>query len=101
MVGPAKNSTPWFGADGDYDLQVLWEDGERIFCRVEKHVDVCQSPVLAVLPAAEHPTNTILDRFAHEFELRDELDQAWAVRPLQLVRERGRIMLLLDDARSE
>ena len=47
------------------------------------------------LPAAEHPQLS-LDRLAHEFSLKDELDGAWAVRPLELVRERGLTMLVLE-----
>ena len=31
----------------------------------------------------------------------DELEGPWAVRPLELVRERGRIMLMLEDTPSE
>jgi hypothetical protein len=31
-----------------------------------------------------------LDRLAHEYGLKDELDAAWAARPLDLVREGGR-----------
>jgi PAS domain S-box-containing protein len=79
----------------------LWEDGERIFCRGESHADGRRAAVLAVLPAAEHPTPATLDRLAREYELKDELDGAWAVRPLELVRERGRIMLVLEDTGSE
>jgi PAS domain S-box-containing protein len=57
--------------------------------------------MLAVLPAAEHPTPATLDRLAREYELKDELDGAWAVRPLEFVRDRGRTMLLLEDTGSE
>ena len=38
------------------------------------------------------PTNT---------RLKDELDGAWAVRPLELVREGGRTMLVLEDPGGE
>jgi len=95
------NLSSWFGAGGDNNLQVLWEDGELVFCRGESHADGNRVAVLAVLPAAEHPTPATLDRLAHEYGLKDELDGAWAVRPLELVRERGRIMLLLEDTLSE
>jgi serine/threonine protein kinase len=57
--------------------------------------------VLAVLPAAEHPTPATLDRLAREYGLKDELDGAWALRPLELVRDHGRTMLVLEDTRSE
>jgi PAS domain S-box-containing protein len=91
----------WFGAGGDSSFKILWEDGERVFCRKESRVDGHRAVVLAVLPSAEHPTPATVDRLAREFGLKDELDGAWAVRPLELVRERGRIMLVLEDTSSE
>ena len=90
-----------FGADSDSSLKVLWKDGERVFCRTESRVDGCRAAVLAVLPAAEHPTPATLDRLVREYGLKDELDGAWAVRPLELVRERDRIMLVLEDTAGE
>ena len=95
------NPSSWFGAGGVSVLQVLWEDGERVFCRGESHADGNRAAVLAVLPAAEHPTPATLDRLAREYGLKDELDGAWAVRPLALVRERGRTMLVLEDTLCE
>jgi PAS domain S-box-containing protein len=95
------NPSTWFGADGDRSLQVLWEDGERVFCRCESRTNGHRAAVLAVLPAGERPAPAILRRLAHEYELKDELDGAWAVRPLELVRDRGRIMLVLEDTGSE
>jgi serine/threonine protein kinase len=95
------NPSSWFGAGGDSSLKVLWEDGERVFCRRESHADGYRAAVLAVLPAAEHPTPATLDRLAREYGLKDELDGAWAVRPLELIREHGRIMLVLEDTYSE
>src|SRR5271168_2897172 len=95
------NPSPWLGAGGVGNLEVLWEDGERVFCRGESHADRDRGAVLAVLPAAEHPTPATLDRLAREYGLKDELDGAWAVRPLELVRERDRIMLVLEDSSGE
>src|SRR5271167_2811726 len=94
-------SFSWLGAGGDSSLQVLWEDGERVFCRGESHAEGYPAAVLVVLPAAEHPTPATLDRLAYEYGLKDELDRAWAVRPLAFVRERGQSMLVLEDTRSE
>src|ERR1700688_1344197 len=91
----------WFGVDGDRSLQVLWEDDERVFCRGAGHAEGHQTAVLAVLPAAEHPTPATLDRLAREYGLKDELDGAWAVRPLELGRHRGRTMLVLEDPGGE
>jgi serine/threonine protein kinase len=91
-----------FDADGDRSFRVLWEDGDRVFCRGRRRSsDGDRDAVLAVLPAAEHPTPASLDRLAHEYGLKDELDGAWAVRPLELVRDRGRTMLVLEDSDSE
>src|SRR5229473_2248587 len=71
------NPSSWIGAGGASNLQVLWEDGERVFCRGESHANGHRAAVLAVLPAAEHPTPATLDRLAREYELKDELDGAW------------------------
>src|ERR1700674_983201 len=95
------NPSSRFGVGGDSSLKVLWEDGERVFCRKESRADRYRAPVVVVLPAAEHPTPVPLDRLAREYGLKDELDGAWALRPLELVRERGRIMLVLEDTSSE
>src|SRR4030081_1379021 len=95
------NPTSRFGLGRDSNLQVLWEDGERVFCRGESHADVYRAAVLAVLPAADHATPATLDRLAREYGFRDELDGAWALRPLELVLKDGRIMLVLEDTRSE
>jgi PAS domain S-box-containing protein len=91
-----------FGADWTASLEVAWEDGERVFCRgLRVGPDAKQNTILVVLPAAEHPTPSSADRFEHELELRDDLDSAWAVRPLELVREPGRKMLVLEDPAGE
>ena len=87
----------WFGADGHSRFQVLWQDGDRVFCR---RVDG-ERDVLAVLLAAEHPAPAALDRLAHEYSLKDELDGAWAVRPLALEHDRGRTILVLEDPGGE
>ena len=80
------NPSTRFGADGDRNFQVLWEDGDRVFCRAwRRDGDGSRHVVLAVLPAAEHPTAATLNRLAHEYGLKDELDGAWAARPLALV----------------
>ena len=57
--------------------------------------------MLVVLLTAEHPSRFTLERLAHECELKDELDRAWAARPLELVREDGRNMLVLEDPGGE
>jgi PAS domain S-box-containing protein len=80
----------------------LWEDSDRVFSRKwGQGADGERTVVLAVQPASEHPAPATLDRLAHEYSLRDDLDGAWAVRPLELVRDRGQIMLVLEDAAGE
>ena len=89
-------------ADGARRLQILGEDGERVFCRTWREADDGHGrPILAVLSASEHPTPTFLDRLAHECELRDDLEATWAVRPVEIVREGGRAMLVLEDPGGE
>src|SRR6202041_118810 len=63
----------------------------------------CDSPraVLMVAPSVDHPSRSSLDRLIHEYELRDDLDGAWAARPLELVHGGGRAMLVLEDAGGE
>ena len=83
-------------------MEVLWEDGDRVFHRERRPgADGKWNPVLVVLPAIEHPTPSSLERLDHEYELKDELDSAWAVRPLELVREGSRTMLVLEDPGGE
>ena len=78
-------------------LTVAWEDGDRVFWRGRRDGIDGHRNVLVVMPAAEHPTPGILNRLTHEFELKDDLDDSWAARPLELVRERGQTVLVLND----
>ena len=90
------------GAVNVDSLQVLWSDGDRVFCRgSQEEPGGDRQTVLVVTPAAENPTTASLDRLAHEYSLKDHLDAPWAARPLDLVRERGRTMLVLDDPDAE
>ena len=92
---------PQFSADWSDGLRVLWEDGERVVCQRQGCAASNDTAVLAVVSASEHPTQAVLDRLAHEYELRDSLDDAWAMRPLGLIRERGKTILLLKDPQGE
>jgi hypothetical protein len=70
------------GADLDGCLQVLWADGERVLCRIWRETDDgAPRSMLAVVPAAEHPSPHCLDSLAHEYGLKEALDRAWAARP--------------------
>ena len=94
---PSSRSAPV-----DEPLQILWEDGESIFCRGWRpggHGE--QRAVLIVRPAGERPSPVILARLAHEYELADQLDGICAARPLDLVGDQGRTMLVLEDSGGE
>ena len=98
-MGPSS----WFSANGMGGLQILSEDGGLVFGRGwrEGAGGERKSVLLVVLPASEQPTPATLDRLAHEYSLKDELDSTWAVRPLELVRDRGRTILVLEDPGGE
>src|SRR5712671_2196292 len=92
------NLSPSLAAGGVSRLTVLLEDGERVLCRGWRDDgDGDGTAVLAVLSASEHPAPAFVDQLAHEYGLKDELDGRSAARPLALVREHERIMLLLED----
>ena len=70
----------WFGADGGNSVEeVLWQDSERIVRRASRTgAGRDRNAVLAVFPVAEHPTPDSLNRLTHEYEVKDDLDDAWA-----------------------
>ena len=83
-------------------MQALWQDGDRVFYRAsDDEPGSDRRTVIVVILATESPTIVSLDRLAHEYSLKDHLDAPWAVRPLDLVRERGRTMLVLEDHGAE
>lgn len=90
------------GAGWAYGPQVLSDDEGILLCRAGREgADGKRDVVLAVLSATEHPTPQSLDRLTHEYELRDELDGAWAAKPLELLQDRTRTILVLEDLGGE
>jgi PAS domain S-box-containing protein len=84
------------------DRGLLWKDGELLFCRGWRSADDGErGAALALLPASDQPSSACLDRLAHEFGLKDELDSNWAVRALEFAREDGRPRLVLEDPGGE
>ena len=93
MMSPSPNDA--YSEDGS---QVMWGDGERSSRRGWRADDSGnRRAVLIVLPAADHPSRSSLDRLRYEYERKDELDETWATRPLDLVRDAGRTILVLGD----
>src|SRR5580692_13121181 len=88
----------WFGDDSYAAPEVLWEDGERILRRIRrKGSEGSWNSVLAVFSAAEHPTPAFLKRLAREYELKDDLENAWAARPFAFECKDGDTLLVLED----
>ena len=83
-------------------VEVLCEDPARALCR-GRQVDPSGglTSVLIVSPVAEQPPPAFLERLVHEYELRDLLDAAWCAKPIEIRRESGRTLLLLEDAGGE
>jgi PAS domain S-box-containing protein len=91
-----------FEVGGESDLRVVWEDGDRVFFRGWRDcADGNRDPVLVVFPAAEQPSSDSLNRFIHEYGLKDDLDDAWAARPIALTRHYDRMALVLRDPGAE
>ena len=67
--------------------------GRLARCRPEGEA----AQVLVVTPVHDHPQAIIVKRLEHEYALRAELDPAWAVHPLELRTEGGRVLLVLAD----
>ncbi|MGF6660703.1 PAS domain S-box-containing protein [Paraburkholderia atlantica] len=84
----------------DNKENVLWDGGERVLWREQSSAAAGHNVLFARL-AAEQPMPASLDRLAHELALKDELDSAWAVRPLRLVRENGQVSLAFEDPGGE
>ncbi len=83
-----------------YVFETLREDEEFAFCRGRR--DDGELPtILLITPSSEHPVPANLERLAHEYSLRDELDSDWAARPLTLIGREGRSMLILEDPGGE
>ncbi|MCC8953208.1 AAA family ATPase [Bradyrhizobium sp. Pear77] len=80
----------------------MWENDDLVFSRGwRQSTDGNRRAVLAVRLNEERPHPAVLDRFAHEYGLRDELDSAWALRPLELVTDDGQPTLMLEDPGGE
>ncbi len=87
---------------GNENHHVLWEDGERIFRRAWRgDSDGRRREYIAVHAATDPPAAGSVDRLAHEFGLRNHLDSSWALKPLELLREPGRTLLILESSRGE
>jgi hypothetical protein len=77
MIAPTSYNSSEDGA-----LQVLWEDGDRVFCRTWREgAEGRRQEFIAATCAGEQPNSGSIHRLTHECGLKDHLDAAWALRP--------------------
>ena len=77
-------------------LETLWEREDVTVFRSQDS----EEHFLVIAPRRELTADT-LARFEHEYALRDQLDPAWAARPVALSREPTGVTLLLTDCGGE
>jgi len=78
-----------------YVFEVLRKDKEFILYRGRSKDDGPR--VLVLSTAAEYPAANSLKRLQHECSLREELDAAWAARPIAITRYWDRVVLVFED----
>jgi hypothetical protein len=86
-------------ASSGHALEILWEDGEFVLSRGVWDGEAL--PLLAAMPSSAQPSPETLARLQHAYALREELDPAWAARPLRLQRHQGQLTLLMEDPGGE
>jgi serine/threonine protein kinase len=76
-------------------LKFFREDSEFTFLRGHRLSDSCR--VLAVTPRYGSQSALLLKRLENEYFIADELEPAWAAKPLDLLRRNGNATLILGD----
>ena len=84
-----------------YVLEALRTDEEFVLFRGSHSNHFGLPSILLLAPVSMRPAPETLKKIEHEYSLRDELDSAWAVRPLALSEQRGRTTLVLEDPGGE
>jgi PAS domain S-box-containing protein len=78
-----------------YSLELLRNDKELNLYRGRSEDE--ESNILVLSPAVEYPAPELLKRLEHEYFLREELDSAWAARPIAITHYWDRTVLVLED----
>ena len=81
-------------------LKILRQDEEFILYRGE-HSSLSDSAVLLVAPSSNNPSVETLKKLQHEYSLRNELDSAWAARPLAVTEHFGQPAVVFEDPGGE
>jgi len=84
-----------------YVLEAVRTDDEFVLYRGAHSNHFGLPSILLLVPVSMRPAPETLKKIEHEYSLRDELDLAWAVRPLALSEQRGRTTLVLEDPGGE
>jgi PAS domain S-box-containing protein len=82
-------------------LNILREDREFILYRGEHPSRPGSASVLLVAPSSSKPSVETLKKLEHEYSLRNELDSAWAARPLAVTEHLGQTAVVLEDPGGE
>ena len=82
-----------------YTLESLGQDAE--FALYRGHRETGPSHILVVAPLRRRPGQGTLKRLEYEYAIRARLDPAWAVLPLDLVRDNQQTVLVLADPGGE
>jgi predicted ATPase/signal transduction histidine kinase/GAF domain-containing protein len=80
----------------EYSVESLRDDGEFILYRGQAKQPGLPS-VLLLTPTSPRPSPETLKKIDHEYSLRNELDPAWAVRPIALSERNEQVTLVLED----
>lgn len=92
----------WGIEGGRAHREPLWDDGEREFHRASRTQEGgTEQACIAVLPLSARARSAVAEGLKHEYALRAHLDGAWAMRPIDLLSERGRTLLLLEYREGE
>src|SRR5215469_6467733 len=78
-----------------YLFEMLRKDEEFNLYRGRAEDDTSQ--ILVLSPVAEYPAPEALKRLEHEYSLKEELDPAWAARPIAITHYWDRTVLVLED----
>jgi len=80
-----------------HPLNILREDEEFTLYRGEHPSSPGSASILLVAPSSNKPSVDTLKKLEHEYSLKNELDPAWAVRPLGVAEHLGQTALVLED----
>ena len=78
-------------------LNILRQDEEFILYRGEPSSRPGAASVLLRAPSSNRPSVETLKKLEHEYSLRNELDSAWAARPLAVTEHLGQTAIVLED----